>query len=784
MNSKLLIFVFLLVGRMAFSQSVDFTHMFLSVNPDTLNQEINGRVLLAFTPKGQVDSIYLNGVRMTYHEVLLNAEEVEYAYDEQGIWLLPKEDLPDSSWVSITYSCKPRKGIYFIGWQDTTHRSQRQIWTQGQGIDHRHWIPHNDDQIDKLIVNLSVEFADTYQVMANGVAQGKLNRESGISIRSFSMKKPMSSYLIGLAIGKYDTSLTHSSHGVKLTQYYYPHRANDYQWYYSKNEEIFNFMQSKVGVDYPWQNYKQAPVQDFRHGAMENTTATIFGDFFMVDSIAFNDENYSYVNAHELAHQWFGNLVTATGSDEHWLHEGFATYYQWLSEQHLYGFDKADWDRYKAAVQVWEASKNDSIPLGNGKAGSARFYQKGAWVLHMLNQELGDSLFDASIEHYLNAYAFGLVTTDSLNASLKSVSGKDFSNFFERWIDTPGEPILEIESHRENKQVKFTVTNIYRPAPDLPLLIPVMLQQEGGAIIEYLEIGAEDAVYYLDLADEPSNYWVINPDRRLLVNISERRETKEWMNMYPALVNLLDRHQVLLSLQNNSTKETTNFLRSVASDPAGYYALRIEALSQLISSDDKKARSILTEALKENDIQLQKELVSLIPRNWKEDMRDDLLPLLRSGSYDLRVNAVHLCVDVNNPKSNLWLNDVNFEREPGIPGHKVLIPILFYRYYLLEDLSARDQLIDLSGPSYNFLTRINSIMALGPVDEVLEAYIQNLFNALFDNNWKLSSTARNELQRLYRSDEARSIIDQIIDANQDIWEDFEKRKVQRTFETN
>src|SRR5690606_24093587 len=209
-----------------------------------------------------------------------------------------------------------------------------------------------------------------YEVVSNGSLVSKT--EEGKQTRwHYKMSKPHSSYLMMLAIGKYEVKKTVSKSGVPLWQYYYPDRADDYEWYYRSNEEIFNFLEQKIGVPYPWGNYKQVPVQDFQHGAMENTTATIFGDFFLVDEVAFNDRNYTYVNAHELAHQWFGNLVTATGSDEHWLHEGFATYYQWLSEMNLYGQDFFDWERYMAAQMVFEASKIDTVPLGNGKAGSA-----------------------------------------------------------------------------------------------------------------------------------------------------------------------------------------------------------------------------------------------------------------------------------------------------------------------------------------------------------------------------------------------------------------------------
>ena len=780
----LITFVSLLtaVSNPLHGQDVDFQKLDLAVRFDTLNGTVHGQVALSFTGKPPQDSLYLDGIRMNYHRVSLNDQPATYHHNDQGIWILSSQ-WQDTNSIAIRYSCVPRKGIYFIGWMDESGRSPRQIWTQGQGIDHRHWIPHRDDQTDKLIVELEIEFAESYQVMANGKLLEKTSK-SETTTWHYRMHKPMSSYLIALAIGRYDTTLTYSSTGIPLYQYFYPFRAEDYPWFYYKNEEIFDFLQAEIGISYPWQNYKQAPVQDFRHGAMENTTATIFGDFFLVDSLAFNDENYTYVNAHELAHQWFGNLVTATGSDEHWLHEGFATYYQWLSEKNLYGLDRYDWDRFQGAQMVYDAMAIDTLPLGNAKAGSARFYQKGAWVLHMLRADLGDSTFRQVMGHYLGAYAFGLVTTDSLNHSIREISGEDYSEFFERWVRRPGQPILAIDSRRVGDEVEINVRNIYRPAPDIPLRLPVLIQKPGGPEKKYLEIGASDTSFYLGPGPGKLSFWVINHDMERLIKIEETREFGEWKNMYPLLPGILDRHQVLLSLRPLSLREKARFLRRVAADPAEHYALRAEAFRQLIELQDAKALQLTTEALESDDLQLKKQLVRLVPREWREAIRPQVLALLSAPSYQLRADAVHLGVNLREPEENRWLYDKQFKNQPGIRGQEVLIPVLFYRHYFFQDTAALSALIDRSGPAFDFLTRINAIMALANLEFTDETYLHHLFLSLFDPNWKLSSVARKELRRLYLQKTMKGEIDAYRLERQDNWLDFQKRRVERTFDAN
>ena len=130
---------------------------------------------------------------------------------------------------------------------------------------------------------------------------------------------------------------------------------------------MFDFLEEEIGVRYPWQNYKQVPVKDFLYAGMENTSATIFSDAFVVDSTAFVDKNYVNVNAHELAHQWFGDLVTETHGTHHWLQEGFATYYALLAEKDIFGDDYYYHKLYETSQQLVKAQETDTIPLMNSK---------------------------------------------------------------------------------------------------------------------------------------------------------------------------------------------------------------------------------------------------------------------------------------------------------------------------------------------------------------------------------------------------------------------------------
>jgi aminopeptidase N len=205
---------------------------------------------------------------------------------------------------------------------------------------------------------------------------------------------------------------------------------------YRYSSQIFNFLEAEIGVKYPWKIYKQIPVRDFFYAGMENTSATLFASRYIVDSIGFEDRNYTNVNAHELAHQWFGNLITAESGKHHWLQEGFATYYALLAERDIYGDDYFYSKLYQSAQQIKYASRTDSIPVLDTKASSLSFYQKGAWALFVLHDAIGDLAFKKAVRSYLTKYAFQNVTTKNFFDEVRKVSDYDLDSFRKKWLES------------------------------------------------------------------------------------------------------------------------------------------------------------------------------------------------------------------------------------------------------------------------------------------------------------------------------------------------------------
>lgn len=426
---------FLLSSVFGFSQSskVDFksVHGQIEILPE--QRAIQGLVTYKYTILKPVDTLKLDAVRMQFDNVKINGKPAKYIRSEKQLLIVGKFKKGDGE-LTFNYVATPKQTLYFIG---SNGNKIEQIWTQGQGKYTSHWFPSFDDVNEKVIFNVSTTFASNFTVLSNGTLQ-KVDENAGMKTWHYQMKQPMSSYLLMLAIGKYEKYDRIAASGTPLEFYLEAADSLKFEPTYRHSVALFDFLETYIGVAYPWNVYRQVPVRDFLYAGMENTTSTTFSQDFVVDSIGFHDRNYVNVNAHELAHQWFGDMVTAESGRDHWLQEGFATYYALLAEREVFGEDYFNWKLYETAEKLQQVSKTDTIPLLNPKASSLTFYQKGAWALHVLRTEIGDDTFRKAVTTYLEKYKFKNVNTEQFLAEINKVSDFDTETFKRIWLEKSG----------------------------------------------------------------------------------------------------------------------------------------------------------------------------------------------------------------------------------------------------------------------------------------------------------------------------------------------------------
>ncbi|RIV47967.1 M1 family peptidase [Flagellimonas taeanensis] len=464
LNPILIFFLFVQFLSAQVQDKVDFKFCGADIYIQPSEKKISGRYSIEFLALENVESIFLDAHDMTFDNIELTRyqthKSVEVNFDEviTANKIMINAQFQEGEYYTLTfeYRVSPKQTVYFLGWDDEIVGNE-QIWTQGQGKYTSHWLPSLDDMTEKTTFDLNFVLQESYPVISNGKLEKKDTLpDSKAFFWQFDMKKPMSSYLLGFVIGDFDKKELKSSSGVPIELYYEPKDSLKVEPTYRYTQHIFDFLEKEIGVPYPWQNYKQVPVQDFLYAGMENTTCTIFSNQYVIDSTAFVDKNYVNVNAHELAHQWFGNLVTETSSEHHWLHEGFATYYAYLAEKNLFGEDHFYWHLLGTAEALKSISEDDQgEALRNPGAGSLTFYEKGAWALAMLHERVGDSNFKRGIRNYLQKYAYQNVTIPDFMQEMENVSGMDLSEFEREWLEDPNFRYAEVQSFLMQKNTSI-----------------------------------------------------------------------------------------------------------------------------------------------------------------------------------------------------------------------------------------------------------------------------------------------------------------------------------------
>lgn len=424
-------YLILLISIFSYSQqknSVDFTSVLGKIEVNTLDKSVSGEVTYYFVLNKSIDTIKIDAQNMDFSNLKINNVKVKFSNNRKQILLFDGYKYGKNQ-LTFNYLARPKQAMYFVG-----KGEQLQIWTQGQGKYTSNWFPSFDDPNEKLIFNLDIKFDNEFQVVSNGKLVNKIANQDDF-IWNYRMKKPMSSYLLMLAIGKFDLKQEISQSGKPLFYYIEKEDFSKLEPTYRYSKKIFDFLEKEIGVKYPWEVYKQVPVRDFLYAGMENTSATLFSRDFVVDSVGFNDRNYVNVNAHELAHQWFGDLITAQSGKHHWLQEGFATYYALLAEKEVFGEDYFYKKLFDTALQLKSASKTDSNPIVSDKASSLTYYQKGAWVLFVLREEVGSKIFQKAVKNYLKKHSFKNVVTDDFLNEIQKISKFDCDSFGKKWLE-------------------------------------------------------------------------------------------------------------------------------------------------------------------------------------------------------------------------------------------------------------------------------------------------------------------------------------------------------------
>lgn len=466
-------------------------HLKLELRFDLPNQSVSGKATLTISPFAdglqtiELDAAEFNVSRVRHIPpqaepddsplIMLGSSAVNLPFSTQPERLSIELDRPlqrdEEVMIEIAYSCRPRKGLYFIHPDEAYPNKPFQIWSQGQTEDAHWWFPCADTPHQKMTTELLATVDEKYFALSNGALVGSVGNQAEKTITyHWRQEQPHPSYLVTVVIGEYEL-IQERLQGLPVEYYVYADRAEQGKTLFARTPEMIEFFADKFGYPYPFAKYSQVLVDDFLFGAMENTSATTMTDRCLLDERAALDVNYEDIVAHELAHHWWGDLVTCKHWSEIWLNESFATYSEYLWREHTRGSDEARF----ALFQDFLTYLNEDLSSHRRPILFRRYryseelmdrhaYEKGACVLHMLRHVLGDEAFFRSMARYLSKFAFGVAETNDLKTAIEEVTGKNLHWFFDQWIYGAGYPELEVEYEwqREQKMLRLSVRQVQK----------------------------------------------------------------------------------------------------------------------------------------------------------------------------------------------------------------------------------------------------------------------------------------------------------------------------------
>lgn len=578
----------------AATRTSDLLHTRLDLRFDWDTEQVIGEATLELRPVFHpTEEVVLDAQGFVFNRVALEGATDTLAYEYDGKQLTIQLDRPyersESFTLFIDYIATPRgdggsqainsnQGLFFINADGSQGDKPRQIWTQGETEHNSRWFPTIDKPNERCTQETYLTVADEYETLSNGLLVSSQQNPDGTRTDYWKMDQPHAPYLFMVAVGDFAIVDDEKWRGVPVNYYVEKEYADDAKAIFPHTREMLTFFSDLTGVTYPWQKYSQIVVRDFVSGAMENTTAVVFGDFMQQHAPELIDDwTNEKIVAHELIHHWFGDYVTCESWANLTLNEGFANYGEYLWLEKKYGRDAADFHLYEEWLGYLQTAMPRTIhPLihygyeNDEDMFDAHSYNKGGSVLHMLRYYLGDELFFAAVNHYLEANKYTAVEVDELRMAFEEVSGQDLHWFFDQWFLRAGHPNLEIT---------------YGYLPDSNLAVVQVAQQQssdyGQPAIFQLPVAVD--IYNQEGIATRHEVWVDERTERLTFPLAEA----------PALTIFDAEHVLLAEREENRTAEELAFQFRYA--PRFYD--RFEAVQKLGEFEDSIARPVFLAGL-------------------------------------------------------------------------------------------------------------------------------------------------------------------------------------------
>ncbi len=561
------------------------------------------------------DELVLDARGFDIHDLRLEKarDTLAYRYDNRRLTIqLPRTYQADETFtLVIDYTARPRstggslaitdnKGLYFINPRGETPDKPRQIWTQGETEWNSRWFPTIDKPNERCTQEMLLTVDTQYTTLSNGALLSSTVHDDGTRTDYWKMDQPHAPYLFMIAIG--DFAVVQDEWKDRPVNYYVePEYRQHARAIFGGTLEMLDFFSGKLGVEYPWPKYSQVVVRDYVSGAMENTTAVIYGDFVQrTTRELIDDTENERIIAHELSHHWFGNLVTCESWANLAMNEGFANYSEYLWFEHKYGRDAADHHLLGERSGYFSQARGNAHPLIHFGYGDkedmfdAHSYNKGGAILHMLRRYVGDEAFFAALNHYLTANAYTAVEAHDLRLAFETVTGEDLNWFFNQWFFEPGHPKLEV-SHQyvdSTQSVQLSVRQVQEPERTpavfrLPVAVDIYTAAGQAPLRRDIVIDQREQTFSFKLP-APPRLLNFDAESALLAEISMDKTPEQLRFQYENAPHLPERYQAIQELKRAEGESNQQLLREALDDP--FWVIRALALQNVRLQDDAEVQ--------------------------------------------------------------------------------------------------------------------------------------------------------------------------------------------------
>src|SRR5215472_9545094 len=555
--------LFLLLGAVPFlradepyarSKDYDLQHSKVVMRFDIGQKKVIGdvthtvAVLVLGTEEVSFDSVGLQIQSVTVNRATARFETT----DTKLKVFLPKSAKPGEKLdIEIKYEARPTKGLYFILPDKDYPERPVQIWTQGESEDTRYYLPTYDYPNDRLTTETILTVPAQWKTISNGKLVSVKDVGDGLKVWTWRESLPSSTYLFTIVAGEL-VEVKDTWRSVPVTYYAPKDRGDRLNPSYSRTPAMIELFSKKLGVDYPWEKYAQVMVDEFVAGGMENSSATTnTADSLQHPKLVPKyQENQDPLIAHELGHQWFGDMVTTKDWGNIWLNEGFATFMETVWAESHYGKDTADYERWQNSREWFAMRSLYAKPIvrydfEDSEEFDGNAYGKGGWVLYMLRHQLGEQAFYAGLKHYLEVNRGKNVVTSDLIKAIEEATHTSLDQFFQQWVYGAGAPKFEVSYTYDEakKQVAMTVKQAQTREGRVGLFnvpMDVEITTAGGARLYPIHVTQESEVFTFP-ADSAPLMVLFDKGTQILKSMEFKKDKKELLYQLKNATEVADR---------------------------------------------------------------------------------------------------------------------------------------------------------------------------------------------------------------------------------------------------